>query len=297
MSNLERALQVDHARYDKLYTKSRRILWNDKVWRQGPERAYDVSSEVINCLKISKTDLNKSYMEIGCGPYSPLGISTVMYLNGMESCVAIDKRVSNNKRSAEALYDLLAACALEPKRWNMTSQNQDDYFNRLYSFNINALKNGDLNKGISKTPIIYVIGDLESIPIANETIALASSRATLEHIFNFRRGMQEFYRIMKPGGVSFHSIDLTDHRAYKDPERFNMWSFLQEDKDWSDGLCNRLRAHEILEIARNVGFSINVLRTESHEISSEILSSFSSIYSSMDVDELKTTSLVCVFRK
>lgn len=297
MANLERTSPIDHRYYDKLYIESRRILWNDNVWRQGPERVYDVASEAIGFLKRYKTDLHESYMEIGCGPYSPLGTSAVMYLNGMESCVAIDKHGADNQRSAEALYDLLAACALEPKRWNMTSQKQENYLNRLYSFDIKALKDGDLNKGIAKTLLNYTLGDLENIPIANETISLVSSRATLEHIFDFRKGMQELYRIMKPGGVSFHSVDLTDHRAYKDPERFNMWSFLQEDKSWSDSLCNRLRAHEILEIAKSVGFSIDVLGTESHEIPPEVLNSFSNFYASMDINELKTTSLVCVFCK
>lgn len=289
--------KIDHRVYDDMLTTGRRVIWNDKEWRQGPERAFDVSSQAIQAIGQYQTLQNKTYMEIGCGPYSPLGVSTVMYLNGVENCIAFDRCVSDYPRAAEALYDLLAACALEPSRWNMTNQVQTDYFKRLYSFDVVALKNGNLSKGIAKTSLNYIIGNLENVQIASETISLASSRATLEHIPDFRKGMQELYRIMKPGGVSSHSIDLVDHRIYRDPEKYNMWSFLQEGEGWSDGLCNRLRASEILETARSVGFKTEVLEIERHEIPPKTLSNFSPVYASMDIHDLEITSIVCTFCK
>lgn len=297
MTNPEAIQLIDHRYLDEQFTKNRRMLWTDKVWRQGPERAYDVSSQIISAFKKYKTNFHESYMEMGCGVYSPLGVSTVMYLNGIENCIAIDKHGTDRTRSAEALYDLLAACALEPKRWNMTGQKQTEYFKRLHAFNIGALQNGNLSKGVANTPLVYMYSNLESVPIADNTMMFISSRATLEHIMDFRQGMKELYRIMKPRGVSLHSIDLVDHRIYREPEKYNMWSFLQKGDICSDSLCNRLRAHEILEIAKDVGFDIDVLETESHEIRSEILNSFDDIYASMNIDDLKTTSITCIFRK
>ena len=289
--------QVNHRYYDNLYTDSRRILFPDQDWRQGPLRAHDVSAQVIRAFEKYNTHFSGNYLEIGSGPYSPLGVSTIMYLNGMEKCIAFDKNDSDHIRSAEALYDLLANCALEPNHWNLTGQDRNKYFERLYSFDISAIKNGNLAKGIAKTPLNYIIGDLENTPIASETISYVSSRATLEHIFDFRKGMQELYRIMKPGGISFHSIDLVDHRVYKDSKRYNMWSFLQEDKEWSDGLCNRLRSNEILEIASKVGFNVDVLKTEKNTIPPKILCKFNKFYTSMDINELQITSIECVFKK
>lgn len=297
MADNERGTKVDHRYYDELFTKSRRMLWNDPEWRQGPERAYEVSSQAINIFKQYETDFDKPYMEIGCGPYSPLGVSAVMYLNGVENAFAFDTRDSDHERTAEALYDLLVACALEPRRWNIQNQNLEKFFGRLYSFDVVALRRGNLSGGIANTRLRCLIGNLECIPLADETVSLVSSRATLEHILDFHKGMQELYRIMRPGGVSFHSIDLADHRIYRKPDQYNMWSFLTEAENWSDGLCNRLRAHEILTIAKSVGFNVDVVGVERNEIPRDTLNNLSGPYAGMNSEELMITSLTCVFRR
>lgn len=288
---------TDHRHYDKLFTESRRILWNDPEWRQGPERAHEVASQAIKVFQRFTPDFNKPYLEIGCGPYSPLGVSTVMYLNGVESAIAFDLKESDSKRSAEALYDLLAASALEPNRWNLQGQDSKIFFERLYSFNIQALKSGNLHAGISDTNLRYVIGNLESTPLADESVSLISSRATLEHISDFVRGMRELHRIMKPGGISFHSIDLVDHRIYKDLGRYNKWTFLTENNDCLDGLCNRLRINEILDIARNIGFTVDVIETDREEIPEDVQISLNENYKKMKLEDMEITNATCVFSK
>lgn len=192
---------------------------------------------------------------------------------------------------------MLAACALEPNRWNLQCQDENKFFDRLHSFNIPALRRGDLQEGVANTNLGYVIGNFENIPLADESVSLVSSRATLEHILDFGKGMRELYRIMKPGGVSFHSVDLVDHRIYRDPNQYNMWTFLTEDIEWSDGLCNRLRAHEILDLAESAGFTLDVIDVKHNEIPENTLSNLNNVYARMDLDELKITSLTCVFRK
>jgi SAM-dependent methyltransferase len=230
--------QIDHRHYDEMLTNSRRVLRNDKDWRQGPERAYDVASQAISAIKKQTTLEGKEYLEIGCGPYSPLGVSTIMFLNGVDHAFAIDKTHANDQRSAEALYDLLAECALNPTRWNINNLPQNEFTERLRKFDATALRNGDLQNGISKVDINYTLGNIEEFPFADNSFLITTSRATLEHVFDFSKGMSELYRIIKPGGFSFHSIDLADHRFYKRPQIYNMWSFLQEDETWTDNLVN-----------------------------------------------------------
>ncbi|MFY9260223.1 MAG: class I SAM-dependent methyltransferase [Gallionella sp.] len=298
MVHPERTSTVSHRQYDEKYTEGRRNLWNDIVWRQGPERVYDVSSQAVSGFaRYGASGEGGSYLEIGSGPYHPLGVTTIMYLNGLTPSIAFDRSGTNTRRAAEALYDLLAACALEPQRWNMTGQDPQQFLERIYSFNIPALKQGDLHRGVVQTGLEYIIGDLQATPLADESISFASSRATLEHIADFRGGMSEMYRILKPGGISVHSIDLADHRVYRDRNGYNMWSFLQEDERWSDGLCNRLRAHEIVDIASSVGFTVEVLEVERGEIPPETFGKLHSKYAAMGRDKVEITSMVCVFRK
>ncbi len=297
MPNKSKEHHIDHRHYDNLLTEGRRMLWHDPIWRQGPERAYSVTSEAIDIFLEYSDSLEVPYMEIGSGPYSPLGVSTVMYLNGVESTIALDITQADLQRSAEALYDLLAACALEPDKWNMSGKPNEEFLQRIRQFNIPALKKGDLLTGVSSTNLSYVLGSLENMPLTNEQVSLVSSRATLEHILNFKQGMQELFRVMQHGGVAFHSIDLVDHRVYREPEKYNMWSFLTEEKNPINKWCNRLRADEILKIAENVGFETHVIKTGKNEIPPEVLNNLHPHYAKMDLEDLKTTNLVCVFYK
>lgn len=297
MSKEVKEHHIDHKYYDDMYIQSRRVLWDDPVWRQGPERAFEVASEAINIFLECAEALHVPYMEIGSGPYSPLGVSAVMYLNGIESTMALDITKADTQRSAEALYDLLAACALEPQKWNLTGQTTDIFMKRIGLFDIPALKKGDLLRGISNTELKYVLGDLEHIPLSNEVVSLVSSRATLEHILNFKSGMKELFRVMRPGGVAFHSIDLVDHRIYRDSNKYNMWSFLTEENNPIGEWCNRLRTNEILKIAENAGFETHVIEQKKHDMPEDILQKLTPHYSRMDHEDLQTTNLACVFYK
>ncbi len=297
MNKKSKEHHIDHRHYDNLLTEGRRVLWNDPVWRQGPERARAVASEAIDIFLECTDSLQVPYMEIGSGPYSPLGVSTVMYLNGVESTLALDITKADFQRSAEALYDLLASCALEPEKWNMSGKSNEEFMQRIRLFDIQALKNGDLLTGVKNTDLHYVLGSLENMPLANEQVSLVSSRATLEHILNFQQGMKELFRVMRHGGVAFHSVDLVDHRVYREPDKYNMWSFLTEETNPINTWCNRLRADEILKIAEKAGFETHIVKTGKNEIPIDILNNLHPRYAKMDIEDLKTTNLVCVFYK
>lgn len=94
---MENLTRTDHRYYDKFFTESRRMLWNDPEWRQGPERTYDVAAQAINVFQRYKLDFDKSYLEIGSGIYSPLGVSAIMYLNGVKDATAFDLKEADQK--------------------------------------------------------------------------------------------------------------------------------------------------------------------------------------------------------
>jgi SAM-dependent methyltransferase len=219
-----------------------------------------------------------------------------MYLNGVDTALAFDIRSADRQRSAEALYDLLAECALRPDHWHKSEVTREDFFERLYSFDYEALKAGDPAGGIASTGLTYLIGDIHEAPMKCDSFDLVSSRATLEHFLEFDRAMDELYRIMTPGAVSFHSIDLADHRVYRDPTSFNRWSFLT-DESWIDPLCNRLRASEIIKTAESSGFKVDVIGVERISLPQQIRAQLDGRFGRMGNEDLETVSLECVFRK
>jgi SAM-dependent methyltransferase len=100
---------------------------------------------------------------------------------------------------------------------------------------------------------------LRQIPTAS--VDLSWSQAVLEHIRRdeFAETMRELRRVMRPGGISSHVIDLKDHLGgalnnMRIPSRW--W-----ERDWmarSGFYTNRLRMSEMLDVFRGAGFDVQV---------------------------------------
>lgn len=245
---------------DKVFTEVRRKLYHSPrwkmKWRYGPNRVSQVSKEAFYNLRRYGSMIGKTYMDLGCGSHHPYGTSAVMFLNGAARTIAFDAKGTDKQRAAEALYDLLADCAVDPDSWRFSSISRQDFLNNIYRFNIPALKEGDLKTGIAGLPIEHVVDDIYANNIPADLVDFMSSRAVLEHFLDFPKALSEIKRMMSPGGIACHVIDLVDHRYYANPDKYHYWSFLAEDDDWSDSVCNRLRHSEIRKCVEQAGFEI-----------------------------------------
>lgn len=80
----------------------------------------------------------------------------------------------------------------------------------------------DLNFGAvfhsKKKGIRTILGSIENLPFKDETFPLIISSETLEHLENYKKGILEFYRIIKKEGILIVSVPLN--------EKF--WSFWDE---------------------------------------------------------------------
>ncbi len=100
-------------------------------------------------------------------------------------------------------------------------------------------------------------------------IDIVFSNSVLEHIpaEAIDRLHHASLRLLRTGGVSFHSVNCGDHYAYTDPNVHQL-NYLQfTDREWQFWnnrflYQNRLRAHQLLDAARNAGFEI--IRDTSH---------------------------------
>jgi SAM-dependent methyltransferase len=220
---------------DPIYATVRRKLFGAHEWLLGPLHVIGSAKRVIaNLAKCGLDIQNKVYCDLGCGTQHPYGTSTLMYINGADSAIATDlSPLKNNRRTAEALYDLLLQCLAHPDDFHLTQISREEYFSRIYTFNLKALKKGELINGLANIPIRHIVTSIYEPEILPETIDIISSRAVLEHLLEFEKACSQMYSLMKSGGIGIHFVDFVDHRAYKSSE-YHYWSFLaEEDEEWS----------------------------------------------------------------
>ena len=97
--------------------------------------------------------------------------------------------------------------------------------------------------------------------LADDSVDFVFSQAVLEHLplAQFERFLGESFRVLRPGGVSSHVIDLEDHLG----GALNHLRFSRTLWEWramsrSGFYTNRLRSSEICRIAADAGFIVTV---------------------------------------
>ena len=284
--------------FDPIYTRIKRRLLKDTRWRYGPLFVQRTAKSAFDALVQHVYIENKTYCEIGCGENHPYGISAIMYINGVASAIATDVKNTDRKRSAEALYDLLLDCLAHPEDWHWSGLSRDDYLAQIYSFNLKALREGDLDAGLATIPVKHIVTNIYEPAIKSESIDIMSSNTVLEHFLDFELACNKLYSLMSPGGVAYHKIDLVDHRGYNKSPQYHWWSFLAEDEQWSGSLCNRLRSSEIRKYFEKTGFEIlSFDDREKAKMPVGFREKLKGRFAEMSDEELSTIRIACVLRK
>lgn len=109
----------------------------------------------------------------------------------------------------------------------------------------------------------YAPADARALPIADNSIDLVSSTATLEHIpeDDILSILRECYRILQIGGVVSLKIDYQDHWSYFD-RNISVYNFLKYSSiEWnkfnpSIHYQNRLRHSDYMNLISQTGFKV-----------------------------------------
>lgn len=282
---------------DRSYSLLRSELTGDFNWMFGPCRVRAVADQLRQVLHPISSGDEITFLDLGCGTHNPLGLSSVMYLNGARRAIALDLHEPDRPRSAVALYDLLVECWTNWEKWNWGGTDESTLQDRLARFHLDELKNGQMEEGITDVPISHYVGDILDAPFPEGSIDIMTSHLVLEHFLNFRDAMYTLFHLTAPGGLGAHWIDLSDHRRYLDPGRYHHWSFLAEDDNWSDGRCNRLRAGEIRQICETVGFEVVRFDCTRIDMPPGFGSRLTQRYRAMSPDDLSTVSVLAVLRR
>lgn len=284
--------------FEPIYTRIKRRLLKEPLWRYGIQFVHITAKTAFDELAQYVSIENKVYCELGCGEHHPYGTSAIMYINGIASAIATDVKDTDRERAAEALYDLLLGCLAHPEDWHWSCLHRDDYLARIYSFDLKALREGNLDAGLAAVPIKHIVTNIYEPTIKPESIDIMSSRAVLEHFLDFELACNKLYSLMSPGGVAYHNVDLVDHRGYDESLNYHWWSFLAEDKQWSGDAGNRLRSSEIREYFEKTGFEIlSFDDRERAEMPVGFRKKIKGRFAEMPDEELSIIRIACVLRK
>jgi SAM-dependent methyltransferase len=120
---------------------------------------------------------------------------------------------------------------------------------------------------IAKTGIQYIVYDGSIIPLKDQTLDLIWSHTVYEHLRYPKITIEETFRLLKPGGIALHHIDLRDHLVLDEnnPDTFNNLQYSQKlfkKMTWNRSIyVNRLRISEWIKLHEEAGFNVDVLQT------------------------------------
>jgi len=136
----------------------------------------------------------------------------------------------------------------------------------------------------------YMTQGLESLrKIEDSSVDLVFSQAVLEHVRrkDFQETMRECRRILRPGGVCSHRVDLGDHLG----GGLNNLRF--SEMIWESGFfansgfyTNRFRYSEMLDLFRQAGFQVRVTGVRRWEALPTQRNKLAKAFSALPDDEL-----------
>lgn len=141
---------------------------------------------------------------------------------------------------------------------------------------------------------VVIPADVHAMPFPDETFDYVYSQASFEHFGVPRQAIREIARVLKPGGLTTHQIDLRDHRSFERPLDFLHHSRPIWHLATSRRTCftNRMRASEYREEFEAAG--LHVLRldpTEKTAVSEQARSRFSREFRNHTLEDLSTVGI------
>jgi SAM-dependent methyltransferase len=123
----------------------------------------------------------------------------------------------------------------------------------------------DLGKASGGTIRYSAPADATATSLADGEVDVVFSNSVLEHVppDAIAAMYRESVRVLRPGGVMFHSVNCGDHYAYVD-RKVNQLNYLRYSdrawRFWNNAFLyqNRLRAHVFVDAAREAGFAIDL---------------------------------------
>ena|GEM_PF-5636553 len=208
----------------------------------------------------------RTVLEMGAGSFHPLAHGLALHLNGAETALAVDisEHLHNPEQAAQASFELLLHAIAFPERYALPGSDPEFIRQRAYRLPLDALRDGDWNALLSTKAASFAYANLDAARtlLPGGQIDFLFSNAVLEHVHEPEDALSWHHKLLKPGGIAFHTIGLDDHRHYEDSEHFTAWSFMVDgeygntSKIRSDLWINGLRASQWRSLFDKTGYQI-----------------------------------------
>jgi ubiquinone/menaquinone biosynthesis C-methylase UbiE len=223
---------------------------------------------MVGHLRTAKLPLVGSrFLEIGTGWYPTFPFC--LYLAGAA-------RVETFDLNRHLKTDLTLACAIElgnmlDKIAEATGRSVEQLRASQQAL-CRALERGaSLEDATDGTLRYRAPGDASATGLPDASIDVVFSNSVLEHVppVDIARCFVEARRVLRPGGVTFHSVNCGDHYAYVDRSISQLNYLRFSDAQWALWnnkflYQNRLRAADFTRMARDAGFTIEVDTSRPH---------------------------------
>ena len=237
------------------------FFWNFNFVRQALER--------------SGSAWPKSVIELGCSEWTYMGLRFLT--EGTEFYIANDLGEVGASYPASLIDALLEACELIDSRLALRAKGILQRHGETYE------ARGLVAKG--RTSFDQLKPD--------RPIEFIHSTSTLEHLMNPAEAVAQMARLLAPGALMFHRIDLQDHRYFKgDPFAFYR---LTESEYAALNTENRLRASDWMKLFEAAGFQIIDRLDRTAYVNEADIETFAEPFKHMDISDLSVaaTNILC----
>ena len=245
---------------------------------------------------------DKTVLEIG--PGFSLGLAFLVALSGARKVFTVDAF----PHPMGADHDFIASLfghLLEDRSFFFSSVKDlsDDNFVNYFATHVAKDPSGRFCFRKDKIEFLFPYR-VENLPFEKDTFDLIYTCATFEHFLDPVGAVRELHRVTKPGGISFHSVDLRDHRDFHKPlefltlteEQWNQVHASQSSASYSH--TNRLRSPELVALFEKQGFkAVKVLPFLRCSVKEDIAQRAADRFKRFSKDELSILGCTYIFQK
>lgn len=209
------------------------------------------------------------FLEMGTGWYPTFPFC--LFLGGARSVITVDL---NRYLKPELMLRMTEALArFLPVIAGATGRTEDEIATGHRALEAAVRRGATLEEATGGVVAYHAPSDASATGLPAASLDAVFSNSVLEHVPGpvIERCFAEARRIVRPGGVIFHSVNCGDHYAYAD-RRISQLNYLQFSDDewqiWNNAFLyqNRLRAIDFVDMARAAGFSIEVDTSRPHPL-------------------------------
>jgi SAM-dependent methyltransferase len=229
-------------------------------------------------------------MEIG--PGGNVGVGFLMLLAGAKSVVCLDVVPWIQGVGPDSLYPALVKAAVaDPQTYLVAPA---------------LLERGKADpEGLARdllSHVTYLCPEaIETTTLPDASCDIIFSQACFEHFPHPARAIDQIARLLRPGGIASHAVDLRDHRDFSRPLDFlrypdTVWKLATSN--WPSGVRNRWRAPEYRAAFEQRGMQVHSLEaTEKTGVTEEMRRRFQPHFQAMSLEDLSIIGILIVAQK